>query len=438
MTINRLIAVLWLILGGAPFSAAEEIIFSDNSIIRNNDVTPALVSPPNEKAATTWGWGWNPYGQLGDGTVATSYPFGKSLPLRISGLSGVAVAGGLSHSLVLKSDGTVWAWGYNYDGELGDGTFTTSSPYGKPLPVQASGLSGVDAVAAGAWHSLALKSDGTVWAWGGNYSGQLGDGTLTKRSLPLQVGGLNGVVAVAAGGNHSLALKSDGTVWAWGGNYSGQLGDGAFINRSRPVQISGLDEVVALAGGGHHSMALKSDGTVWAWGDNAYGQLGDGTFGKRSSPTQISGLNGVVAVAGGMQYSLALKSDGTVWAWGYNIEGQMGDGTVTISAPYGKPLPVQVKGLKGVVALAAGGWHILALKSDGTVWAWGYGGDGELGDGTYTTSPPYGKPIPVQVSGLNEGVAVAAGGWHSLALKSGDVADSTVPSPAARDLAGSQ
>ena len=438
MAINRLIAVLWLTLGGASFAAAKEVIFSDNSI-RNNDVIPALVSPSNKKAATTWGWGWNSYGQLGDGTVTTSSPFGKSLPLQVSGLSGVAVAGGLSHSLVLKSDGTVWAWGYNYDGELGDGTFTTALPYGKPLPVQVSGLSGVGAVAAGAWHSLALKSNGTVWAWGGNYSGQLGDGTLTKRSLPVQVSGLDGVVAVAAGGHHSLALKSDGTIWAWGGNYSGQLGDDVFTNRSLPVQVSGLDGVVvALAAGGHHSLALKSDGTVWTWGDNAYGQLGEGTFRKRSSPTQVSGLRGVVAVAGGMQYSLALKSNGTVRAWGYNSEGQLGDGTITTSSPSGKSRPVHVRGLKGVVAVAAGGWHSLALKSDGTAWAWGYGGDGALGDGTYTTSPPYGKPLPVQVSGLRGGVAVAAGGWHSLVLQNGNIADGTVPSPAARRLAGSQ
>jgi alpha-tubulin suppressor-like RCC1 family protein len=142
------------------------------------------------------------------------------------------VKGGNYHSVALKTDGTVWAWGYNYYGQLGDGTYTDRS-----TPAQVSNLTDVKAISTLSSHALALKSDGTVWAWGYNYFGQLGDNTTTNRNTPVQVQNLTNVVAVAAGGSHSLALKSDGTVWAWGNNYSGQLGDNSTTNRSLPVQV---------------------------------------------------------------------------------------------------------------------------------------------------------------------------------------------------------
>ncbi|AEG14452.1 Ig domain protein group 2 domain protein [Desulfofundulus kuznetsovii DSM 6115] len=306
----------------------------------------------------------------------------------ISTGSQVKIAAGGARSLAIKSDGTVWAWG------------------GTPVPVQ--NLTGVVAVEAGSFYSLALKSDGTVWAWGDNYYGQLGDGTTTNRYTPVQVQNLTGVVAIAAGGGHSLALKSDGTVWAWGYNGYGQLGDGTITNRTTPVQVKNLTGVVAVAAGGGHSLALKSDGTVWAWGYNGYGQLGDGTTMNRYTPVQVQNLTGVVAIAAGSSHSLALKSDGTVWAWGNNGYGQLGDGTTT-----NRTTPVRVQGLTDVVAIAAGNEHSLALKSDGTVWTWGWNYSGQLGDGTTTN-----RYTPVQVQNLTGVVAIAAGGGHSLALKS--------------------
>ena len=313
------------------------------------------------------------------------------------------IAGGEYHSLALKSDGTVWAWGWNQYGALGDGTTNN-----RATAVQVSGLSGVVATGGGGFHSLALKSDGTVWAWGNNGGGELGDGTTIYRLTPVQVGGLSGVVALAGGGFHSLALKSDGTVWACGQNNEGQLGDGTTIDRSNAVQVSGLSGVVALAGGELHSLALKSDGTVWAWGWNQYGALGDGTTNNRATPVQVSGLSGVVALAGGYNHSLALKSDGTIWAWGNNASGELGDGTTTQ-----RLTPVQVSALRGVIALAGGGFHSLALKSDGTVWACGRNNEGQLGDGTTTQ-----RLTPVQVGGLSGVVALAGGEYHSLAIKS--------------------
>ena len=245
------------------------------------------------------------------------------------------VAGGWYHSIALKSDGTVWAWGSG--GTLGDGTTEE-----RHFPVQVSGLSGVTAIAGGEYHTIALKSDGTVWAWGFNEYGELGDETTTQRTTPVQVNGLSSVTTIAGGASHTIALKSDGTVWAWGYNYYYQLGDGTTGERHSPVQVSGLSDVTAIAGGRYHSIALKSDGTVWAWGNNEYGQLGDGrTTLKSGNPLQASGLSGVTAVAGGAGHTIALKSDGTVWAWGNNREaGQLGDGTTT-----DRYTPVQVSNL---------------------------------------------------------------------------------------------
>ena len=224
------------------------------------------------------------------GPVETAASVAGGVPQRSAGTwRGGVIAGGYAHSLRLRSDGTVWAWGNNANGQLGDGSTTE-----RHTPVPASGLAGVVAIAAGQLHSLALKSDGTVWAWGYNYYGQLGDGSTTDRWGPVPVSGLAGVVAIAAGDWHSLALKSDGTVWAWGYNVAGELGDGSTTQRTAPVPVSGLTGMVAIGGGLYHSLALKSDGTVWAWGWNYFGQLGDGTTTQRLTPVPVSGLAGVV------------------------------------------------------------------------------------------------------------------------------------------------
>jgi alpha-tubulin suppressor-like RCC1 family protein len=352
-----------------------------------------------------------------------------------SALTGVtAIAGGGYHTIALKSDGTVWAWGLNSVGQLGDGTMIN-----RTIPVQVSGLTGVTAIAGGLFHTIALKNDGTVWVWGGNYAGQLGDGTTTDRNTPVQVIGLTGVTAIAGGFEHSIALKSDETVWAWGDNSQGQLGDGTITGpqtcgsdapcSTTPVQVSGLTGVTAIAGGVWHTIVLKNDGTVWAWGRNDLGQLGDVTnpepqrcfsgFLCRTTPIQMSGLTGVTAIAGGAGHTITLKNDGTVWAWGYNYSsGQLGDGTTT-----DRYIPVQVIGLTGVTAIAAGYYHTIALKSDGTVWAWGDNSFGQLGDGTNTgpqTCVNSGTPCsttPVQVIGLTGVTAIAARYHHTIALK---------------------
>ena len=237
---------------------------------------------------------------------------------------------------------------------------------------------------------MAVKDDGTVWAWGLNDQGQLGDGTSTNSNLPVQVSGLTGVTSVAGGAYyHSLALKNDGTVWGWGYGFYGQLGNGANANSSVPVEVL-LTGVTAIAAGGHHSLALLSDGTVRAWGQNEFGTLGDGTNTDSNTPVPSGSLSGITAIASPVDVSLAPADDGTVWAWGRNFFGEFGDGTTT-----GSNVPVAVSAFSNISAIAGGEFHTLALKNDGTVWGCGRNFEGQLGNGTNLDST-----VPTQVTGL--------------------------------------
>jgi alpha-tubulin suppressor-like RCC1 family protein len=294
---------------------------------------------------TAWLWGGNFTAGLGNGT----------LPVQVPGLaSAVAAAAGGAHTLALLADSTVRAWGLNGLGQLGDGTGIDSD-----VPVTVTGLSGVVAIAAGLEHSLALKADGTVWAWGSNSFGQLGDGTIVGRLAPVQVTGLSGVVAIATGASswHSLAVKTDGSVWAWGWNGWGQLGDGTYIDRLAPVQVAGLADVKSVAAGTGHSVALRIDGAVRTWGLNNHGQLGNGTMIDTVSPVPVASLTGITSVSAGQTHTVVLRADGTVWSWGANgFSGQLGDGTLV-----DRPSPVQVVGLSRVTAVATGGQHSVVI-----------------------------------------------------------------------------
>ena len=371
---------------------------------------------------TVWAWGYGGYGQLGNGSTASQ----SSITRAGSLASAISIAAGDYHSLAVQSDGSVWAWGYNGDGELGDGTTTGENA---PLQIGANvtGFSGFSAVAAGGRFSLALQANGATWAWGYNTDGQLGDGDTTQTFKPglqntcpsplppndgLGASAFTSRLSGSVANKFTLFAKSDGTVWGSGDNTYGQLGDGTQINRASPVQSVNITGATGVSAGQYHSLAVTSDGSIWSWGYNNYGELGNGSSSNHSVPAAISGFTGAVAVAAGSYHSLALRSDGTVWGFGYNGYGQLGDGTTT-----NRILPVQIPGLTGVTAIAAGGngspGFSLALKSDGTVWAWGYNGYGALGDGTTTN-----RSSPVQVAGLTNVIAIAAGGYHSLALRS--------------------
>ena len=244
----------------------------------------------------------------------------------------VSVYGGARTCIALLSDGTVWQRGYNVWGELGDGTTTE-----RHTPVQVHGandiafLNSIKAIMGGEPYNFSLKSDGTVWSWAWNVFGSLGDGTNTDSHVPVQVHGpdninfLNSIVALGGRGYHSLALKSDGTVWTWGFNTHGQLGDGSAKHRNLPIQVGNFTGVSAVTGGYSFSMALKTDHTVWTWGGNANGELGNGTNNSSFVPVQVTGLSDVIQASSGWKHAVALKSDGTVWTWGQNSKGELGD-----------------------------------------------------------------------------------------------------------------
>jgi hypothetical protein len=311
----------------------------------------------------------------------------------------------------------VYTWGRNNDGQIGDGTLTA-----RPTPTLVAGISDVIDVATGHYHTLAIRSDGTLWGWGYNALGQLCDGTTTNRRVPVRVGGLTDVVATAGGRSMTYALRSDATLWACGDNANGQLGDGTRTRRLSPVRVGSLTNVVAFAGGRDHGLAVRADGTVWAWGDNAYGQLGDGTTTDRTSPVQVAGITNAVDVVAGAHHSVVLRSDGSVWAWGRNNLAQLGDGTTTQ-----RRTPVSVSGLTGVAAIGAGRDHSLVVMDDGTVRAWGRNDFGQLGDGTTID-----RRSPVPVPGLTGAEAVHGGQNYSVALVGpGDPGDPDVTPPTA-------
>jgi alpha-tubulin suppressor-like RCC1 family protein len=268
------------------------------------------------------------------------------------------------HSLVLATDGSVYAFGDNSSGQLGTGNTQPS-----PTPVRVPNLSGVVAISASRITSYALQSSGEVRAWGDGSWDQLGvQPPQGSSSTPVAVSGLTNVVGISAGDISAAVVKRDGTVWAWGANLADEVGSrGAYPEQPTPVQVGCVNNITAVGAGSAHTLALASNGVVWAWGSNGSGVLGDGTMTDRAIPVPVTGLPTAKAVAAGNYHSIALASDGNVWTWGDNGLGQLGTG----QQPTYSVTPVQVPGLSAVHAIGSGQYHCLAIKLDGTLWTWG-------------------------------------------------------------------
>lgn len=300
---------------------------------------------------TLWSWGYNGAGQLGQ-NIDFATALSKSSPVQVGSLTNWSDSqGGGDHSISLKTDGTLWTWGRAVEGQVGDNATVNRSS-----PVQVGALSNWYKIAAGRNNSLATKTDGTLWSWGFNNYGQLGlnISILINRSSPVQVGSLTDWAKVAAGDYHAFAIKTNNTLWAWGRNDQGRLGDGTTTGRSSPVQIGALTNWNVISAGIDSSAAIKTDGTLWSWGENGVGQLGDGTVILKSSPIQVGSLATWSLISGGKtgSFFMAIKTDGTLWAWGNNANGQIGDGTAVRRSS-----PVQIGALTNWNTVAVGSRH---------------------------------------------------------------------------------
>ena len=353
-----------------------------------------------KSGGTLWSWGKNIHGQLGLGAVEWS-----TSPAQV-GIDNdwAVISTGKYHTLALKSDGTLWGSGLNGRGQLGTGDTTDYD-----VLVQIGSESDWVSVSGGGEHTVALKSDGTLWAWGRNNRGQLGMGDNVARSVPSQVGNDTDWASISTGSSFTSAMKTDGTLWAWGRNVYGELGTGDNTNRNTPTQIGVDTDWILLETGFYHTLALKTDGTLWVTGYNYWGQLGLGDKTSRNILTQIGLDTDWTAVSGSSWQTIARKTDGTQWAWGGNIYGQLGLGD-TVE----RLVPTKVGTDTDWNLLATGLNHTLASKTDGTLWAWGNRSDGGLGLGDAGVD----TFIPATLGPELDWAAIGPSLYHALILKS--------------------
>ena len=358
--------------------------------------------------------------------------FSPVLPAR--GADVVSIWGGARGTVVLKSDGTVWTWGANFDGKLGIGE-TNTVRTNVPVEVHGAGnvsyLNSVKAIMGCEEHNVALKTDGTVWTWGWNGFGQLGNGTTNDSYTPTQAGlgstpPLTSVTKLGGRPYFTLAVKSDGTIWAWGMNQYGQMGNNT-VNplsgpqASVPAMVSNsapggpINSPVQVTCGYQFGAALTTNGTVWTWGSGSHGELGNGAINPSHIPAQVPGLTNITAISAGWFHFLALKSDGTVWSWGSNANGELGDGTTA-----NRSNAVQVLNVSNIVVVSGGDGHSSALSADGYVWKWGLNDLGELGFGSTNSG---GNPFPAKIltdiygNGFSNIVMASARDYHNIAVK---------------------
>ena len=382
------------------------------------DIYPSLSD--QVKSPALWGWGWNDYGQLGDNTGGITNQKSSPVQTVAGGTNWKQVATGTKHTAAIKTDGTLWCWGHNAIGQLG-----TQNTVDKSSPVQTiAGGTNWKQVSCGYAITAAIKTDGTLWLCGYGTYGQLGNNASGfpggSRSSPVQTitGGTNWKqvsCGLGTDSGHTAAIKTDGTLWTWGGNSRGQLGDGTRVNKSSPVQtIAGGTNWKSVSAGYNSTAAIKTDGTLWVCGYNNNGQLGDSTTAHKSSPVQTiaGGTNWKQVSMGGYGHMAAVKTDGTLWLCGYNAHGELGRGSADFVA-HASPAQTIAGGTNWKSVSCGHRNHVAAIKTDGTLWGWGLNDHGKLGDNTITD-----KSSPVQtIAGGTNWKSAGSGVYHTIALK---------------------
>jgi alpha-tubulin suppressor-like RCC1 family protein len=323
---------------------------------------------------TLWAWGNGADGRLGNSSATT-----VSSPVQVgAGTDWSSVSDGERFAVAIKTTGSIWSWGYHYPGATGQNLNSGS----RSSPVQIGSSTDWSKVSCGRRHALAIKTDGSLWGWGGNTYGRVGNNSSSNLSSPVQIGTGTDWSMVSAGRNHSAAIKTGGTLWSWGRAAEGQLGHGNTTVRSSPVQVGSDTTWSKVSTGSAHTIALRTNGTIWSWGNNSYGQLGHGNTTSRSSPVQVgtgTDWSGVKSMAFGC---IAYKTNGTLWSWGRNVSGVLGLGYATTSTNSGISSPVLVdSGTSWTSQVAASYASTMAIKSDGTLWGWGHNQRGNLGTG---------------------------------------------------------
>jgi alpha-tubulin suppressor-like RCC1 family protein len=362
------------------------------------------------KEIQAFAWGLNSSGQLGDNTTVT-----KSSPVQeiTSSTNWCKLSDGIVHTSALKTDGTLWSWGAGACGRLGNNATTNRSS-----PVQEITLStNWCTVSAGFEHTGAIKTDGTLWTWGESAGGRLGNNTTaTDRSSPVQeITSSTNWCQISSGFCHTGAVKTDGSLWAWGSGICGRLGDGTTTQRASPVrEVTSSTNWCRVSANNLHSAALKTDGTIWAWGSNNCGQLGDNATAIRCSPVQeITSSTNWCDVSTSCFGVFAIKMDGSLWGWGSNLCGVLGNNNTAFTRS-----PVQeITSSTNWCEVAGGALHTGAIKADGTIWTWGLNNCGQLGTGDLTT-----RSSPVQeVTSSTNWCYVSVGTCHTLGLKYRDI-----------------
>ena len=364
------------------------------------------VSVLDQAVAITYAWGAATNGRLGDNTTVS-----KSSPVSVVGgfTDWVQMSAGYTHSLGVRENGTLWGWGANSYGQLGDNTIVNNS---SPVSV-VGGFTDWTQASAGRQHSLAIRENGTAWAWGDGANGKLGDNTVANKSSPVLVaGGFTNWIQVDSGGQHSIGLRANGVAYAWGLGTVGRLGDNTIVNKSSPVSVvGGFDDWKYLNTGYAHNMAIRTNGTLWAWGYNVSGGLGDNSTVSKSSPVSVvGGFTDWIQVATGSLHSVGLRANGTLWSWGYAGQGALGDN----QAATNKSSPASVVGgFTDWVRVEVGTTNNVAVRANGTLWTWGLNLNGTLGDNTVAN-----KSSPVSViGGFTDWVQADAGTGHVLAIR---------------------